>query len=134
MRELNVEANDENLSVVLGFVDEVLESAGFMPEVKISVALEEMYVNVAHYAYAPKTGRIRISAGVLDDPKRLVIILEDGGVPFNPLDKKDPDTSLDTSTRPIGGLGIFMTKKIMDKMEYERRDGKNIVTLTKNLQ
>ena len=74
-----------------------------------------------------------IEAEITDEPHRAVITFTDGGIPFNPLQKEDPDVTLSAEERKIGGLGIYMTKKSMDNVRYEYRDGKNILTLVKNI-
>ncbi len=131
MKELRVEATIENLSKVQGFVEEFLEEhdCPMKQIITINIAVEEIYVNIAHYAYAPNTGEALIQIDAADG--EVTIIFEDSGVPYNPLEKADPDVTLSAEEREIGGLGIFMVKKSMDAMEYEYRDNKNILTLRK---
>ncbi len=134
MRELKLEdARLDLLSDVLSFVDGVLEEEGcsVKSQMRLDVAVEEIYVNIAHYAYAPATGPAVIRIDVSGEPKTVVITFMDRGVPYNPLAKPDPDVTLSAEDRPIGGLGIYMVKKSMDGMEYEYRDGQNILTLRK---
>lgn len=133
--ELEVEATDGNLLTVQSFVEEHLESAGcsLRAQMQISVAVEEVFVNIAHYAYAPDTGKAVLRMGVSDDPAAVTIVFIDRGVPFDPLAKEDPNVTLSAEERGIGGLGIFITKKTMDEVRYEYRDGQNILTLRKNL-
>ena len=95
----------------------------------LKICLEELFVNVASYAYQDKKGQVTLSISKGDD--KLTFILSDEGVPFNPLAKEDPDISLDASERSIGGLGIFMVKKMMDNVNYQRIDNKNIFTMEK---
>ena len=133
--ELTVPATLEKLSDVTAFLEQHLEEAGcsMKAQMQISVAAEEIYVNIAHYAYAPGTGNATIQLAIDGDPKRATITFSDSGRPFNPLEKEDPDVSLPVEERDIGGLGIFMTKKTMDDVRYEYRDGRNILTLVKEI-
>ena len=133
MKELMIEARTDNLDQVLAFVDQVLEEAGCSMKqlMQIDLAVEEIFVNIANYAYAPGTGSalVRVDAG--GDPAGAVITFEDSGVPYDPLKKADPDVTLAIEEREVGGLGIFMAKKVMDEMAYEYRDGKNILSMKK---
>ncbi len=135
MHELTVEALVEKLPEVLAFVDEHLEPLGcpLKAQMQIDVAVEELFVNIAHYAYAPKTGTATVRVEVVEDPRAVVITFIDRGVPYDPLKKQDPDVTLAAADRPIGGLGIYMVKKSMDHMEYAYRDGQNILQIRKNL-
>ncbi|MCL2096719.1 MAG: ATP-binding protein [Oscillospiraceae bacterium] len=132
MKELIIDARTENLDAVLDFVSEELESAdcSVKTQMQIAVAVEEIFVNIAHYAYNPTVGgaAVRVYSG--DDG--ITIEFEDGGKPYNPLEKADPDVSLSAEERDIGGLGIFMVKKIMDETEYRHENGKNILTIKKS--
>ena len=98
---------------------------------KLDVAVEELYVNIACYAYTPDTGDATIRIQADQEPHVVEITLIDSGIPYDPLAKPDPDVTLSAEERQIGGLGIFMVKKSMDDMQYERRDGKNILTIKK---
>jgi sigma-B regulation protein RsbU (phosphoserine phosphatase) len=135
-KELTLEASADNLERALAFADAELEAAGCSAKTKmqIDVAVEEIFVNIANYAYAPDTGSVTVRAETLSDPKRIRITFADGGVPYDPLSRPDPDVTLSAEERQIGGLGIFMVKKSMDDVSYEYRDGKNILTITKNLE
>jgi len=119
-REMTIEASVSNLDDVLAFVDACLED------------VEEIYVNIAHYAYAPQTGTAKISVDIDTDKRQIVVEFRDSGMEFDPLAKPDPDTTLSAQERQIGGLGIYMVKKSMDDMTYTRSDGQNILTLYKN--
>ena len=129
MSELNIKAADENLNSVIGFIDEILEQneCSMKAQMQIDVAVEEMFVNVAHYAYTPDTGNVLIECSVDDGVAS--ITLTDCGVQYDPLEKPDPDVTLSAEERQIGGLGIFMVKKSMDEVYYEYKDGKNIFTM-----
>ena len=134
--ELNVEASVENLTLVTAFLEEHLEEANcpLKVQMQISVAVEEIYVNIAHYAYAPDTGMATIRLDLPEDLSSVTLTFIDSGVPFDPLAKPDPDVSLSAEERDIGGLGIYMTKKTMDDVRYAYRDGKNMLTLKKGLR
>ncbi len=131
MRELNIEALTDNLQKVLDFVDGCLEEADCPVKVQmqIDIAVEEIFVNIASYAYTPGTGDANVKVGVAEG--RAKIVFADRGVPYDPLAKEDPDITLSAGERPIGGLGVFMTKKMMDDVFYEHKDGYNILTLVK---
>ena len=135
MKSLKLDATLDNLSNVLLFVDEQLEAAdcGIRTQMSIDVAVEELYVNIARYAYTPEIGEAEILVDIKDDPKACEVTFIDSGIPFNPLEKEDPDVNLPADERAIGGLGIFMVKKSMDDMRYEYKDGHNILTIRKAL-
>ena len=135
VKELTLEAKVQNLQQAIDFVDDVLMAMNcpMKLQMQIDVAVEEIFVNVASYAYAPGTGSVTIQVEKLTDPAALQITFIDSGSPFDPTAKDDPDVTLSAEQRKIGGLGIFMVKKSMDSMTYERTDGQNILRLTKNL-
>ena len=135
MSELNIEAKTENLDKVLAFVDQHLEERGCAVQVQmqIDVAVEELFVNIAQYAYAPGIGVATIRLEIQEDPFVVVITFIDNGIPYNPLAKEDPDITLSAEERQIGGLGIYMVKKSMDDMSYEYKDGQNILQIKKQL-
>ena len=136
MKELDIEARVENLDEVLAFVDEQLEQldCSMKQQMQIDVAVEEIFVNIAHYAYNPVVGAATIRVEVEEDPLTVVMTFIDGGVPYDPLAKEDPDVTLAANDRQIGGLGIFMVKKSMDDVIYNYEDGKNILTIKKQLE
>ncbi len=133
--ELTLEARTENLSKVAAFVQSRLEAAGcsLKMQMQIDVAVEEIFVNIANYAYTPEVGSATVRVEVSENPVKVSITFIDRGIPYDPLAKTDPDVSLSAEEREIGGLGIFMTKQLMDDVVYEYRDGQNILTLKKNL-
>ena len=135
MKELTLEARVDSLPQVLAFVDEYLESldCSMKVQMQIDVAVEEIYVNVASYAYAPETGNVTITLETADAPRSVTITFTDSGVPYDPLAKEDPDVTLSAEERKIGGLGIYMVKKTMDSMTYEYKNKQNVLTITKNL-
>ena len=141
VRELTVEANKENLGKVMTFLESRLEELGCTPkaQMQISVAMEEIFINVASYAYEhlkeKQSGQGIVSIRVEDtvDPRSVAVTLVDSGIPFDPLAREDPDVTLSAEKRGIGGLGIYMVKKSMDHVHYEYKDGKNIMTFRKDL-
>lgn len=135
MKELVIEADKNNLPQVLGFVDEQLDEVDcpMATRTTIDIAVEELFVNIASYAYNPDIGIAVVQVTVHEEPLSVEITFIDHGVQYDPLAKDDPDTTLSLHQRKIGGLGIFMVKKSMDKVNYEYKDGKNILTIKKNL-
>ena len=135
MKELNIEATLENVGTVTAFVDEQLEALDcpFKAQMQIDVAIDELFSNIARYAYHPETGPATVCVEVEENPLAVAITFIDHGVPYDPLAKEDPDTSLSAEERQIGGLGIFLVKKTMDDISYEYRDGKNILRIKKNI-
>ena len=133
--ELELDALVENLTQVTAFVNNHLEAIDcpMKAQMQIELAVEEIFVNIANYAYAPEKGRATVRVEVMDDSVTVTITFIDRGVPYEPLAKEDPDVTLSAQERKIGGLGIFMTKKAMDDVSYEYKDGQNILTLIKNL-
>lgn len=134
-KEMEIKALAENLQTVLDFVDGFLEEMGASMKVQLQleVAVEELFVNIAHYAYTPDTGMAVIEVETDPDKNQISITFKDTGKPYNPLEKPDPDVTLSSEERSIGGLGIYMVKKSMDDMRYEYKDGQNVLTITKNL-
>ena len=135
MKDITVDATVENLEVVQNFVSQELEEQGCSMKVmmQIEIAVEEIYVNIVHYAYNPEIGKATIRCEVTEDPMQVIIQFMDSGVPFDPLAKEDADITLSAEERQIGGLGIFMVKKSMDEVSYEYKEGKNVLTIKKVL-
>jgi anti-sigma regulatory factor (Ser/Thr protein kinase) len=133
-KEMKINAISENLCTALDFVNAELKKMECPPktQMQIDLAIEEIFVNIVHYAYNPETGSaaIRIRTG----PNEIRLEFEDQGVPYNPLEKGDPDISVPADDRPIGGLGVFMVKKIMDTVEYRYEGGRNLLSLKKTIQ
>ena len=132
---LDIEAESNRLNEVLSYIRNKLEGIECKPEklMDIDMSTEEIFVNVANYAYAPGKGNVLVNAKLNAEKTILTIVFSDRGKPFNPLEKKDPDITLSAEKREIGGLGIYMTKKMMDEVCYEYKDGQNILTLRKKL-
>ncbi len=135
-KELTIEALAENLPQVVEFVDDKLEQADcpMKIQMQIDVALEEIFINIASYAYSPDKGTATVRVEVSEEPVVVTITFVDHGIPYDPLAKEDPDVTLSAEEREIGGLGIFMTKKLMDDVVYEYKDGSNILRLIKRFK
>ena len=133
--ELTLEATNDNLQAVLDFVDEKLGGIACSPKAKMQmeIAVEEVFVNIANYAYAPDKGSATVRVEVTKDPVTVCITFIDRGMPYDPLKKDDPDITLSAEEREIGGLGIFMTKQMVDDVTYEYKEGQNILTLKKTV-
>ena len=128
-------AEDVELNNVLGFLEEELEKreCSMKNITAICVAIEEIFVNIAHYAYGSGKGDCDFTIKFNKESRDLTMIMEDKGTPFNPLAKKDPDISLPAEQREIGGLGIFIVKKTMDEVSYRYENDKNILTMKKKI-
>lgn len=135
MKELNITATVENIEVVTDFVNEQLEAIDcpMKAQMQIDIAIDELFGNIAHYAYNPEVGDATIRVEVINDPMAVILTFIDNGIPYDPLAKADPDTTLSAEEREIGGLGIFMVKKSMDDITYEYKDGQNILKIRKNI-
>ena len=133
--ELNLEAKLANIGVVVSAVEKMLNEAKVYGKshVKICIATEEIFANIANYAYEDGEGDVLVKISLEEDPKAMTICFIDSGIPYDPLAKPDPDIELSAAKRQIGGLGIFMVKQSMDEMHYERSDGHNILTIKKVL-
>ena len=129
--ELTIEAEADHLDEVQMFLNERLSKADCPPKalMQIGLAVEEIFINIASYAYAPKKGSATVRVELI--PNGVSITFIDRGIPYDPLKKADPDVTLSAEERNIGGLGVFLTKKLMDDVRYEYRDGQNILTMTK---
>ena len=128
-------AKIEALSDVLGFVDQTLESFECPMKVQtaVCVAIEEIFVNVAHYAYGDGEGDMTLGIGFDEESRTITFRMSDKGTPFDPLKKPDPDITLSAEEREIGGLGIFITKKTMNSVTYAYENGENVLTMTKQI-
>ena len=133
MKELTVPATIENIETVTDFVNGQLEEADcpMKTQMQFDVAIDELFSNIAHYAYAPETGLATVRVSLEKDPPAAVVTFVDSGRPYDPLAKKDPDVSLAVHDRPTGGLGIFLVKKIMDNVSYEYKQGHKILRIYK---
>ena len=134
-KEITVAATVENIQVVTDFVNEQLEGVGCSVKVQtqIDIAVDEIFGNIAHYAYGENGGEVTVGIEMEDNPQAAVITFIDSGVPYDPLSQAEPDITLSADEREIGGLGIFMVKKTMDDLAYEHKNGMNILKIRKNL-
>ena len=135
MKEMTTEASIENIAQVTAFVDEQLEELNCpaRAQMQIDIAIDELFGNIAQYAYQPGNGPATVRVEVLKEPLAVVITFMDQGIPYDPLKREDPDVTLPIEERKTGGLGVYMVKKTMDDVSYEYRDGKNILKIRKNL-
>jgi anti-sigma regulatory factor (Ser/Thr protein kinase) len=133
MKALQVKAEVPSWEAVMKFIEDELDSVGCPHETKmqIIIAAEEIFINIALYAYkdSTETGSAEIRA---ENGDMFMLEFEDGGTPYNPLEKADPDVTLEADEREIGGLGIYLVKDMMDVVDYRYEDGKNIFTIKKN--
>ena len=135
MTDKTFPAKVDALSDVLGFVDQTLESyeCPMKIQMAICVAIEEVFVNVAHYAYGDGEGDVTFSIGFNAQSREITFRMTDKGTPFDPLQKPDPDITLSAEDREIGGLGIFITKKTMNTVTYAYENGENVLTMIKKI-
>jgi len=135
VKELTLAATLENIEAVTDFVNEQLEllDCPMKAQMQINIAIDEIFSNIARYAYAPGSGDATVRVETVSDPPAVMITFIDAGTPYNPLTKEDPDTTLSAEEREIGGLGIYMVKKSMDAMEYAFEDGCNKLSIKKIL-
>ncbi len=135
MKTITEVAKLENVDTGTEFVDEVLEEkeCPLKVQMQLDVAIDEIFGNIAYYAYGKGSGNATIQIEMEDNPPKITLTFIDQGIPYNPLESKDPDITLDIEDREIGGLGIFLVKKTMDELSYEYVDGQNILTMKKEL-
>ena len=137
IKELTVDATVENIPVVTAFVEGHLEQYDCPPkaQMEIDIAIDELFSNIAQYAYGkpPAEGKATVRVEVTPEPLAVIITFIDNGKPYDPLAKEDPDVTLSAEERQIGGLGIFMVKKTMDEITYEYKNGQNILTIKKHI-
>ena len=137
VKELMIEAKTENLHRVFDFVTGELSSYILQPKTvrQIKLCVEEIFLNIANYAYHPDTGFAKITVKVdnEDEALRVMISFTDKGNPFNPLSVASPDVEAELEERNVGGLGIFLVKNAVDGLAYEYTDGQNILTIEKSL-
>lgn len=136
MKELTVAAVTDNIAAVTDFVNEQLEALDCprKAQIQIDIAIDELFSNIAHYAYSPETGDATVRVEVSENPVSVSITFIDRGIPYDPLTAADPDTQLSAEARTAGGLGIFLVKKSMDEITYRYENGSNILTIRKNLR
>lgn len=133
MKELKLDAVIENIPQVTEWIDEELEALDcpMKAQMQIDIAIDELFSNIARYAYSPEVGQATVRIETEEDPLAVVITFLDHGIPFDPLKRDDPDVTRTLADREVGGLGIFMVKKTMDEIRYEYKDGQNILSIKK---
>jgi sigma-B regulation protein RsbU (phosphoserine phosphatase) len=134
-KELTVEAKIDNVPVVTDFVNAELEALGcpMKAQMQLDIAIDELFSNIANYAYNPEIGAATVRVEVEKEPLSVTVTFIDNGTPYDPLAKADPDVTLSAEEREIGGLGIYLVKKSMDDVSYEYKNGKNILKIKKNM-
>ena len=135
MKEKVFSATKDALPEVMAFTEECLESfeCPMKSAMAICVAVEEIFVNIASYAYSEGIGEAHLAFEFDENERLMTLVVSDEGVPFNPLERDEPDITLSAADRDIGGLGIFITKKTMDTASYKNENGRNILTMTKKI-
>ena len=135
MEKITVDAVLENLQTVIDFATEKLEERDCSMKIimQTELVIEEIFVNIASYAYHPETGPATFCMEFEEKPHALLMTFIDGGKPYNPLEQAAPDTTLDINEREVGGLGIFLVRKNVDEISYEYADEKNILHMKKFL-
>ena len=135
MKEITLKARIENIPEATAFVDGELEAleCGLKAQMQIDVAMDELFGNIARYAYGDDEGMVTIRFDFESDTRQAVITLTDWGRPFDPTAAMTPDVSIPAAERQVGGLGIFLVRKTMDDMAYEYRDGQNVLTIRKKI-
>ena len=136
MKEMTLTATVDNIEAATNFVNEQLEAleCPLKVQMQIDIAIDEIFGNIAHYAYNPNVGEATVRVEVIEEPLCVVITFIDKGIPYNPLSAAEPDTTLTADERTIGGLGIFMVKKSMDEITYRYENGSNMLSIRKNLR
>jgi len=134
--DLTVDATVDNIKSVTGFINRKLDTAECSDKARkqIAVVVDELFGNIARYAYGKDGGKVDVIAELNEDKSEITIVLKDRGIPFNPLEKEEPDTDASAGDREVGGLGIFLVRNMMDDMTYERKDDQNILTIRKKLR
>ena len=135
-KTLTIDAKVDKLHDVLGFIDAVLEEQDCPPkaQMQIDLSVEELFVNIASYAYPDSEGQAEIRIRTFGEPKQAEIVLLDSGIPYDPTKNEDPDITMAAEDRDIGGLGVFMVKKYMDSIQYAYENGQNVLTITKTIE
>jgi len=136
MQKLTVNATIDQIRPVTDFVNAQLENEGCSLRVtsQVDIAIDEIFSNIANYAYGADKGEATVCVEILDEPLRVVIRFIDSGTPYDPLSTEHRDTTrLALEERPIGGLGVYLVKRIMDDVSYEYKDGQNILTISKKI-
>lgn len=134
MKELTTEATIDNIGIVTDFVNEQLQTLAcpMKAQLQIDMAIDELFSNIARYAYHPEIGSATVRVDVTEHPMAVRITFIDQGIPYDPLSAVNPDTTLSAEERSPGGLGIYLVRQTMDDISYEYRGGQNILTIQKH--
>ena len=135
MKEITVDAMIENMNTVTAFVDDFLDQIAcpMKSRIQINIVIDEIFGNICHYAYKDSVGAVTVRVESGNTPKAVFLTCTDNGIPYNPLDTEDPDITLSSEERKIGGLGIYLVKKNMDEMKYEYVNQQNRLWMEKRL-
>lgn len=135
MKTLDCDSTISNVDKVISFINDELDRVNCpqKTKVQIDVAIDELFSNIANYAYNPDVGDVTVTMETHENTRSVVITFIDKGKPYDPLKKDDPNVNASLNEREIGGLGIYIVKKSMDDVQYEYKDGKNILTIKKNI-
>ena len=135
MKEITVDATIENMNIVTAFVDDFLDEIAcpMKSKIQINIVIDEIFGNICHYAYKDSIGAVTVRVESGNTPKAVFLTFTDNGVPYNPLETEDPDITLSSEERKIGGLGIYLVKKNMDEMKYEYVNQQNRLWMEKRL-
>lgn len=135
MKEITVDAMIENMNTVTAFVDDFLDQIAcpMKSKIQINIVIDEIFGNICHYAYKDSVGAVTVRVESGNTPKAVFLTFTDNGIPYNPLDTEDPDITLSSEERKIGGLGIYLVKKNMDEMKYEYVNQQNRLWMEKRL-
>ena len=135
MKEITVDATIENMNTVTAFVDDFLDQIAcpMKSKIQINIVIDEIFGNICHYAYKDSVGAVTVRVESGNTPKAVFLTFTDNGIPYNPLETEDPDVTLSSEERKIGGLGIYLVKKNMDEMKYEYVNQQNRLWMEKRL-
>ncbi|WP_026508133.1 ATP-binding protein [Butyrivibrio sp. MC2013] len=135
MNRIEIDAVVDNLPKVIDYIDENLDhyDCSMKARTQIDIAVEELFVNIANYAYPEGSGKATITFDYDEEEGAVIISFIDSGIPYDPLSREDPDVSLPAEERQIGGLGIFMVKKSMDDVRYEYVNNMNKTSIIKKI-
>lgn len=135
MKEITVDAMIENMNTVTAFVDDFLNQIAcpMKSRIQINIVIDEIFGNICHYAYKDSVGAVTVRVESGNTPEAVFLTFTDNGIPYNPLDTEDPDITLSSEERKIGGLGIYLVKKNMDEMKYEYVNQQNRLWMEKRL-
>ena len=135
MKEITVDAMIENMNTVTAFVDDFLDQIAcpMKSRIQINIVIDEIFGNICHYAYKESVGAVTVTVESGNTQKAVILTYTDKGIHYNTMDTEDPDITLSSEERKIGGLGIYLVKKNMDEMKYEYVNQQNRLWMEKRL-